>query len=343
MSGSCLNQGSSQTASGTPGDAQALYRQGRAEWNKRTPDGLRQSLRLFEAAIEADPSLARAHAGLADAAALLALYGVEPPGQMLPRALQAARTALVFDRDLPSAHASLGLALYLYERDFQAAGESFQQSILLDPTSVEARQWYAMMLIAQGHYLEAVEQFNDALGFQPDSFLAHVKLGSVLAALDDQTRSRRHLEVARRINPDSSLLLRESALALLRQDRFEEALRPLRKAVHLSPDDPANWAVLGHVLARHGQVDDAREVVRRLRRMADESYVPPSDIAQVLAGLGDLQEAFARLDEALDRNDPAIVYIKFKPTYEPLRGDPRYEPLLRRIGLPLPAGAGEAR
>lgn len=333
LSASCLD------GSPTPPDersrAQALYRQGREEWSKRTTKGLRESLRLFESAIEADPSMARAQAGLADAAALLALYGLEPPAQMLPKALQAARRALTLDRGLPSAHASLGLALYLYERDFQSAGESFQHSILLDPASVDARQWYAMMLIAQGYYPAAVEQFNDALGIQSDSFLAHVKLGSVLAALGDRTGSRRHLEAARHISPDSSLLLRESAMVLLRQGRFEEALGPLRKSVNLSPENPANWALLGHVLARRGQLEDAREVVGRLRRMAEEAYVQPTDLAQVLAGLGDFQGAFAQLEEALRQNDPAIVYIKFKPTYDALRDHPLYQPLLKRIGLPV--------
>ena len=322
----------------SPGDsAETLTAHAREIWEQRTHAALLRSVELFEAAATAYPEHAAAHAGLADAYALLGLYAVLPPGDSLPRAKGAALRALEIDPELAAARASLGLAQYLYDWDYAAAGHSLSAAIEISPEYASAHHWYAMLLAATGRAEEAVERMSMALAAAPTSRVINVKIATVLAAAGRLEDAETALEEAERRYPELPLVHSERGFLSLKQGRYAEAVGAFTRAAELAGPGSKPQGALGYALARLGERERAEAIARDLEQLAELQYVPRMGLALVHIGLGDRDAAFGQLERAYVQREPGLVYLAIKPGFRDLQDDPRLGDLLSRLGLPAAA------
>lgn len=313
-------------------DARSAYEEGRRLWQSRTADNLRASVPLFESALDIDPEMADAWAGLADSLALLGLYSLEPPAETMPRAREAAERALELAPRLAHAHASLGLVRYLYDWDFAAAEESFRRALELDPENTAARHWFAMMLTVVGRFEEAITHIDHAQALQPESRLLCVKAATIYTSAGQFARARAQLERCGERYPDYALADRERGFLLLKQGQIEAARTALEAAAQKSSGAKSN-AALAYVYGRLGDPDKARQILGELEAIAQSEFVPPLSLALIHAGLGDREKSLEQIERALEIHDPGLVYLRTKPGLEAVVDEPRFRAVAAAVGL----------
>ena len=323
-------------------DCHEYYLKGRYFWNKRTEDGLNKSIDYFNRAIEDDPGYAQAYAGLADCYAMLGWNSMLPPGTALPKAKAAAIKALKLNDRLAEAHTSLALCKLFLEWDWLEAERGFRHAIELNPSYGVARPWYAFELSALGRHAEAAAEVRRALRLDPFSLAIGASAGLVLSLAGLRDEAIQQCLKTLEMDPvgfyQTHFVLGTSYQA---KGMTEEALRSLQSAVTLSNRNPHMLAALGHALASSGRTAEARRLVDELKQRSLDHYVPPFNIAMVYAGLGERDTAFEWLEKAGDDRSVWLIFLNAHPMFHELRPDPRFQSLLRRMGLVVPAaGAG---
>jgi serine/threonine-protein kinase len=315
-------------------EAYQLYLKGRYYWNKRTPGGIQKAIGYFRDATEKDPSYALAYAGLADC------YHVPanplPPREKMPLAKAAAIKALQLDDTLVEAHATLARVLFVYDWDWAGAEKEFKRAIELNPRYAPVHQWYGSFLSAIGQHQEADAEERRAQELDPLSLITNfeVALAFYFSRNYDQAidQFKKTLELDPNFPPPHTYL----PAAYEQQGRFEEAIVGFQRAITLTSggDKTLAMAGLGHVYAASGRKGEARNVLSELRTLSEHSYVPAHDVALVYAGLGERDKAFTWLETAYEEHSFNLSHLKVEPRFDPLRSDPRFADLLRRIGLP---------
>jgi TolB-like protein/DNA-binding winged helix-turn-helix (wHTH) protein/Tfp pilus assembly protein PilF len=311
------------------------YLKGRYFWNKRTPDGLKVALAYFNQAIDEDPKYARAYAGLADTYALLGdwQYAVMTAKQALPKAKVAAAKALDLDSTLGEAHNSLAFCLDGYDWDFVSAGKEFQRAIELNPGSAAAHHWYAWHLSLLGRYNEAIAEMRKAENLDPLSLIINSDLAELLILAHSYDQSIKQSRKTIEIDPEFGLAHNQLGLAYLQQHKTGEAIPELQKAVQLSGGSPACIANLARAYAAAGKRSKGMELLDGLKARSNSSYSYASEIAVIYAALGDSDQAMNWVERGYEeRFNPGVL---LRPGFDPLRSDPRFKKLVRRIGLPL--------
>jgi TolB-like protein/DNA-binding winged helix-turn-helix (wHTH) protein/Tfp pilus assembly protein PilF len=309
------------------------YLKGRFFWNKRTAEGLRVAAAYFNQAVEEDPNYPQAYSGLADTYALLGdwQYAVMTPKEALPKAKAAAIKALELDSSLGEAHNSLAFCLEGFDWDFSAAEKEFRRAIELNPSYATAHHWYAWHLSLLGRDSEAISEMKKAKDLDPLSLIINADLAELylIAHSDDESiqQSRRTIEM------DSNFALAHNQLAqaYLQKQRFGEAVGELQKAIKISGGSPTFTANLARTYAAMGRRNEAIELLDDLRKHSSPEYSYASDIASVYVALGDSDRAMTWLEKGFDeRFNPGVL---LRPGFDPIRADPRFQNLLRRIGL----------
>jgi TolB-like protein/Tfp pilus assembly protein PilF len=314
-------------------DAYTLYLEGRYQWNLRSPPALLAAVELFRSALAKDPTFALAHAGIADAYCSLALLEFEAPSSAFPKARAAAEAALRVDPNLSEAHASLGLVRFQYERDFPGAEKELRRAIELNPNYPAAHQFYADYLKAMGRFDEALREMRRALALDPVSLAINTGLGHVLYLSRQYDRAIEQYRAALALDPSFVQAHLWFGRPYLEKGMFAEAIAELRQAVELSKGSTISLAVLGHAYASAGRGPEAREILRQLEERAKATYLPSYWIALIYTGLGETDTALTWLERAADERSSWLVWIKVEPRFDRLRSDPRFEVLLRRLGL----------
>ena len=319
-------------AAATTPTAPALHDQAQSLLATRKSADLERSLELFLEAARLDPSHARAHAGAATSASLLALYSVAPPRPLFATARAEATTALLLDPDLAAARAAMGLIEYLDDWDKHAAESSLREALRLDPGYAPAWHWYGMMLMATRRFDESIAAFDHALAIEPGTSLFHAKRAGVLAAAGRLEEAEAALRRVVERFPQSGLAHREEGYVLIERGRLADGVASLRRAAQLTGGEEEN-ADLGWGLARAGEQAAAEAIAARLVAAEQEEFVSPLDLATVYAGLNRRDDAFHWLERAAEIHDPGLVYLATAPAYAPIRDDPRFTTLVDRIGL----------
>jgi TolB-like protein/Flp pilus assembly protein TadD len=316
-------------------DAYEAYLKGRYFWNKRTADGLEKAVDYFNQAIAKDPAYAAAYSGLADTYALLGdwQYAVMTPKEALPKAKAAALKALELDDSLSEAHTSLAFCLDGFDWDLQAGDREFRRAIELNPGYATAHHWYAWHLILLGRNSEAIAEMKKAVSLDPLSLIINADLAEllVIAHLPDQSiqQSRKTIEM----DPDFALAHNQLGQAYLEKHMSEEAIAELQRATQLSDDSPTCTANLARAYAAAGKRQEATALLNDLRTRSADGYSHAAEIAMVYAALGDKDQAMTWLNQAYEeRFNPGVL---LRIGFDPLRSDPRFQDLLRRVGLPL--------
>jgi TolB-like protein/DNA-binding winged helix-turn-helix (wHTH) protein/Flp pilus assembly protein TadD len=309
------------------------YLKGRYFWNKRTADGLKAALTYFNQAIDQDPKYAPAYSGLADTYALLAdwEYGVMTPKEALPKARAAAIKALELDDTLGEAHNSLAFCLDVFDWDFDSAGREYRRAIELNPGYATAHQWYASHLIVLGRNDEAIAELRKAESLDPLSLIISADLADFLIishAYDESIReSRKTIEM----DPNFALAHNQLGQAYLQKQMDDQAVAELQKAVQLSGNSPTCMANLARAYVAFGKRSEAAKLLGDLEKRSTSAYSNASEIAVIYVALGDADQAMTWLEKSYeDRFNPSVL---LRPGFDPLRSDPRFESLLRRIGI----------
>jgi serine/threonine-protein kinase len=314
-------------------EAYGLYLKGRYAWNKRTQEGVNEAIQYFEQAIALDPQYALAYTGLADSYALHVDYRSVPVTEGLERAKVYARKALELDDTLSEAHASLAWCLFIYDWEWDAAAREFRRAIEHNPRYAMAHQWYAMLVASQGKVDEALVEAHTAQELDPASVSVRRTLGWAYFYARRYERAADHLAQAVAMNPTAEESYRVLGLTLVMQENYSEAERILREAVTLPGAGPYAIAALGYALARAGARSDAKALLAELEGRATSDYVSPVAFAMLTLGLGDIDATLRWAERAYDERRGWLAYLTVNPMLDPLRGDPRFQELVRRMRL----------
>jgi tetratricopeptide (TPR) repeat protein len=314
-------------------DAYEAYMKGRYFWNKRTDSGLKKGLDYFRQAIKLDPAFAEAYAGVADSYATLGLYAVLPPKQAFPAAKDASMRALEMDDSLAAAHATLGFINFYYDWNASASDSEFRRALAEDPHYAMAHSWYAESLAAQGQYSEAVSEAQRALRDDPLSLIVSSNAGWTFALVGQYDQSVETLKKAIEIDPNFPRTHFRLGEVYEERGQYGMAIPQFEQAVHLSEGDPYYEGSLGHAYGASGDSAQARSVLESLRARAGTEYVPPYAIGTVYAGLGDKDQAFRYLRQAVEDRSTSMVFLRSDPALASLRSDPRFAQLSHLVNF----------
>jgi tetratricopeptide (TPR) repeat protein len=313
--------------------AYGLYLRGRFEWNKRTREGIAEGIRYFERAIAEDPGYALAYTGLADSYALQLDYRSVAVAEGLEHAKHYARKALELDETVAEAHASLAWVLFIYDWDWKGAERAFRRAIELNPHYASAHQWYSFLLASQGKCEEGLVEAHTALELDPSSVSMRRTTGWLYYYARRYEQAKDHLSRAIEMNPTAEESYRVLGFVLAAQGNLAEAERVLREATGLPGTGTYATAALGYVLARAGRRAEAGKLLADLTELATHGYVSPVAFAIVHIGLGNTDAAIDWTERAYDERRGWMAYLTVNPLFDVLQGNPRFEALIRKMGL----------
>ena len=310
-------------------DAYKLYLQGRFYANKRTPKDSRKAIDCFQQAVRIDPNYAVAYAVLGISYAYLTIYGDEPASETFPKAREYSLKATELDSTLAEPHILLGLLKFLQDHDFGGWERESQQALAANPNSTDAHRLNGFRFLFLGRFDEALAEEQRALEIEP-------------------------LSTAGNIN---------YAYALFYSGRIDESEVQTKKAIELAPDFwmshyylyniyrfKGNYAQAVEELAKSNELRDETEAAKLIResfakggwqgflRAVTVEHAPMKMTAYNMAGFyaetGDKDRAFAALNEALDKADQFVGFVKIDPFMKPLHDDPRFQQFVKRVGFP---------
>jgi TolB-like protein/DNA-binding winged helix-turn-helix (wHTH) protein/Flp pilus assembly protein TadD len=314
-------------------EAYKLYLRGRHAWNKRTRDGLQASIQLFQQAIDRDPTFALAFAGLADTYALLSEYNVALPIETFPKAKAAANRALEIDPNLAEAHTTLAYVLASYDWNFPEAETEYRRALELNPNYPTAHQWYGEFLTGRKRFDEAEIQFKQAVELDPLSPIAQSVLGLLYYYRHDYEAAVAQYQKTIQNHPDFPVVYAYLAFAYEKQGKLEEAFRAEFESWRRSGIDQKVLDFLEQEYHTKGHPGFLRAMIKIHEAAAQEGYYPSFWAAMNYARLGDSENTLKFLEKSFNERFRYIVYIGGEPIFDEMRDDPRFQDLIRRIGL----------
>jgi eukaryotic-like serine/threonine-protein kinase len=306
-----------------------LYLKARHHWSRRTPESIRRAIEYLEAAIARDANFARAWAGLADTRILFGWYGAGVIRELFDSAISAAQTAVRLDPDLGEAHAALGFALCC-TGDWHNGLRECERAVQLSPRYFLAHDWLALPLASLGRFDEALAAMARAKRVEPLSLVVHHHEAWVNVMAGRFADAARVAGQALELDSNYSFGWWWLGIAQTELGQTGEAVRSLERARAIFGNFQLGHSALGHAYGRAGRREEALTCMQALTR-ADPNCVDPYHLALVHTGLGEVDDAIARLTEASNANSTWLhIYGPHDPRLNALRGDPRFGDLLRR-------------
>ncbi len=309
------------------GKAYDLYAQGRYLYQQYTRESQEKALDYFQRAIAQDSRYALAYCGIADV--YLSLSSVYlPSGEAMPRAREAALNAIELDETLPEAHEAMAVVKWYGDWDWAGAEREFNRALQINPNFVHAQVNYSNLLLQQKRFEEALQVIRQAKAYDPASLRAMGKEGDVYLFMRQYDRAIEIFHKVLDLSPDFVPNQRSLSLALSLQGRHQEAIELLKQL-----QTTTDIELKASLYARAGRRDESLKQLRELKARAAREYVSPVSLARVYIGLGDKEQALVWLRKAYGERSAYLVNIGVHPAYDPLRSDPRFDELLRGIGL----------
>lgn len=313
------------------------YLKARYHWHRRTPDDLTRSVHYFQAAVEADPHSARAHAGLADASTLLVDYGVVPALAGIPPAKSAALRAIELDETLSDAYSPLALIRSHHDGEWRDAGLLHRKAIALNPGCASAHHRLAIVYCAPlGRFDEGREELETAIRLDPLSSILYEGRAVFSLLQRDYDAALAGYRALLESDPACYRACTGLGRVYLQMGRFGDALTMLEKARTLAGDLPYILSALGQALALSGDHAGARLLLARLHAQASKTHVPSTCFATLHLALGETDQALAWLEKGCDQREARLAILNVHPVYDALRGLPRFETILKRGGHQRP-------
>jgi len=315
-------------------EAYRLYLKGRHHWNRWTEEGFYKAIEHFQQAVDSDPTYALAYAGLADCYVLLGWNSYLPPKEAFPKAKAAAKAALQLDPDLAEAHTPLAAVLWLDDWEWSKAKAEFERSLELSPTYPTANHWYAEYATTMGRHEEAMVRIRKSQDLDPLSLIISVAVGWALFHARRYDEAIEQLQRTIDLDPNYPVTYWILGLLLRRTGCYELAVTEGEKGVKLSGGSPLMRAALAQTLGAAGRTQEARQILDDLTELAKHKYVAPYFFAGIHIGLGENERAMEYLQKCYEEHSHWLIYLHLDPSMDELRGNPRFQDLLRRVGLP---------
>lgn len=316
-----------------PRSFDALIR-GRYSFNKGSRDDLFRAVDQFQQALDADPTNAEAYAGLSETYAMIGYWNYQAPRDSFPKAKASALRALEMDPDSAQAHSALGYIHLYYDWDFAGAEEEFTKAIALNENLASAHRYYAIYLAAMLRPTESRREAAAARTLDPLSVAIATDSGFVMYYERDYANATKTLQDAIAMNPKAPgphFWLGRVYQAL---GRYDEAAAEYKAAESGISKLPALFAGLGHMDAVTGKRAEAEQVLKQIDAMGKSGYVSPYAPALVYLGLGDKEKTLALLTRCLDERTNWMVWLLKDPRWDPMRSDPRFQEIVRKVGFP---------
>ncbi|PWT88215.1 MAG: hypothetical protein C5B55_13490 [Blastocatellia bacterium] len=318
-------------------DAYQLYLKGRYHWSRRTKDDLDKAIESYKKAIEIDPSFALAYAATAEAYNSMGKNPDVPPKDCIPLAKAAALRALEIDPMLPQAHSALGDSLALYDWNWAESESHFKKALELDPNISYTHVAYVSYLASMGKADAALAEMERAVELEPLSMINNAVLTSASIYARKYDKALAQGRNVFDLDPTFPLARHWLGMALIANGKYDEAITVARQ---VSPDSPFGWVfvnVIAQAYAKQGKRTEAEQQISLLRELAKTRYVRSYYLASIYATLGDKDKAFAELERSFDERDCYLGRMSVDPFMDPLRDDPRFKNLLKRMNLPTNA------
>jgi tetratricopeptide (TPR) repeat protein len=313
-------------------EAYQLYLKGQYYYNKRTKEATLKAIGQYQQAIEKDPSYALAYTGLSEAYSVQAIYWF-PPHEVMPKAKTAAQKAIELDANLAEAYAALAYVTLYYDWDWPNARKYFEKSMALDPANATARYLHTVFFNAVGSWEEGIAEARRALELDPLSLPNNFLLG---ATYYYWRRYDEAIEQGRKtVEMDTNFPLGHYILGrtYLAKGLNREALAEFQKEQDLSPNTN-HLGYLGYCYPGLGERSKTQKLVEELKARSGKEYVPAYVYAILYLGLEDRDRAFAAMEQAVQERSTTLVLINRDSTWDPIRSDPRFADLVRKVGLP---------
>lgn len=295
---------------------------------------LQKSVEYYRQAIKLDSDYAPSYAHMAEAYSFMAFFGQLSPGEGWGKVKEAATVAVEKDERLPAGHGALALAKLHYDWDFSGAEREFRRALELNPSDADTHHEYAHYLMAMGRLAESEAESKRAVELDPvgDDLRSCLCWHSFAARKYDQAvqMAEKFLN-AQPTDPWERTIL---GWSYEQKQMPQQAIAEFKRAVEVTKGESFFLSALAHGYAVAGNRHAAEEILRTLSDRAQKSYVSPFDLALIHAALGEKDKAFALLDRAVAEHSTFLVYSKWEPRLDPLRSDPRFKEILKRIGLP---------
>ncbi len=305
-------------------------------FQKPTEESLKKSIEYFHQAISIDPNYAPVYARLALSHTLLAAFDFAPDIEHYPKARIAALKALEIDDTVAEAHTALGYVKYRFDWDWTGAEREFRRAIELDPNSVVAHLGYAYYLDFMGRREEALAEMKRVRALDPVSLkIIRSDVGWFLYNTHQYDQAIAAFQRSSELDPDFPVAHMGIGLAYIQKRMYEEAIAELQEAVALGTvGGPSTYtAMLAYAYAVSGRKAEARKILNELKQQMKQRHVSPFNIAEIHTGLGEKDRAFEWLEKAFEERDEDLIFIR-DPILDPLRPDPRFQSLLRRLNFP---------
>jgi eukaryotic-like serine/threonine-protein kinase len=316
-------------------EAYGLYLKGRHHWNRWTEEGFYKAIEYFQQAVEKDPSYALAYAGVADSYVLMGWNSYLPPKDAFPKAKAAALEALRLEPELGEAHTPTAAVRWLHDWQWPLAQQEFERSLALNPTYPTANHWYAEYLMTMGRHDEALARMKKSLELDPLSLIISVAIGWTYYMAGRYDEAIQQIRRTFELDPNYPVAYWVLGLVLRRMGRYKEAIAEGEKGVTLSGGSPLLRAALAQTLGAASKREDAVHILDDLTILAKQKYVAPYFFAGIHVGLGEDDRALEYLDKCYEERSHWLIYLHLDPGMDGLRPNPRFQDLLRRIGLPL--------
>lgn len=314
-------------------EAYQAYLKGRTFWNRRTAENIKKAVAEFKSATDLDPNFALAYAGLADCYAILPEYAGTPASESLPQAKAYAEQAIAIDDQLGEPHATLGI-VYAQLWQWEQAEREYKRAIEINPNYATAYHWYSILLKNQGRNDEAAKIIMRALELDPLSASIGANVSMMYQLQNNHDASIKNSLKLIELDPNYGRAYEYLGLSYLKVGRNEEAVRALEKAVELTNRQNVVLSELGYVYGAVGKSREAMAIAKELEDKYARKVAAGYEVAAIYSGLGEKDKAFEWLEKDYQSRDSRLNTFRWEMQFEPLRDDPRFKDLLRRMGLP---------
>jgi DNA-binding winged helix-turn-helix (wHTH) protein/Tfp pilus assembly protein PilF len=314
------------------GEAHDLYLKGMYFWNQRTIPGFHQAIEYFQKATTVDPDYAPAYAGLANSYTLLTGYASVSATHYMPQARAAALRSVELDEGLPEAHTALALIVQNQDWDWQTSEKEYRRAIELNPNYATAHHWYAEHLMWLGRFDEALRESERARQLDPLSPIIGTDYGAILYFSRQYDRAIEQFRTVLRKDPNfgrAGIV----TFAYVEKGMFPQALAEAEMWRRIYGEGPWYGSELAYIYGRAGQQERARRELANLERLSRREQLDPATMLWAHLGVGDKEEVLADLEKAYIGHFSILTTLKVEPAFDPLRSDPRFQDLLRRVGL----------
>ena len=312
-----------------------LYLKGLFNWKKGAPDTALQAIDHFQEAIELDPEFALAYSGMAGCFTFLGAIGHMPCGVAYPQAKKAAQCAIELNPGIAESHVALGLVRLFYSWNLPAARSALDRAMAINPGLADVHHASGLYLMAAGDMDELVKSAEAAQALDPLSLHMNEHLGRAYVAAGRHQDAIAQFDRTLELDPEFRAAVEGKGIAYMEMGDIETAIEQFERFRELTPQPQGGVAPLAHAHARAGNMDTARELLEELKlRERNEPHMSLDlDFAVVYAGMGMIDEAFERLERAMEERLGGIIFLKHAVVFEPLRQDARFGVLMERIGL----------